>query len=159
MYSHPSATSAAAAPFIPPFVGPIAPPDAPLPVAAQAIAEAKPLTITARILAYLQDGHSITPLEALANYGCFRLADAIFRLKGQGWVIGTYLKKDPNGKTYARYSMMKRFDKFTVPADGASMYVRTVADLVRNGEKGEGRLVTMYSGITYAATDELRLVA
>ena len=118
--------------------------------------EAKAPSITSRILAYLQDGHSITPLEALANYGCFRLADVIFRLKGRGWVIGTYLKTDPNGKTYARYSMMKRFDKFTVPAEGT--YVRTVADLERNGF-ADGRLVTMFSGLTYRASDELRLVA
>ena len=32
---------------------------------------------TARILAYLQDGHTITPLEALQKFSCLRLGARI----------------------------------------------------------------------------------
>ena len=29
----------------------------------------------------------ITPLQALKQYGCFRLADVIYQLKRKGWII------------------------------------------------------------------------
>jgi hypothetical protein len=55
------------------------------------------------IQAYLESGRSITPLEALSNFGIFRLATAINSLRKRGLPIETEMKKDPNGKTYARY--------------------------------------------------------
>ena len=33
---------------------------------------------------YLEDGKTLTPLEALSLFGCFRLATRIFELKKQG---------------------------------------------------------------------------
>lgn len=41
----------------------------------------------ARILAYLKDGNSLTPTEALRMFGCFRLGARVFDLKEQGYPI------------------------------------------------------------------------
>lgn len=45
----------------------------------------------------------ITPLEALKYYGCFRLADVVFRLKKEGYDIITNIVGDVDGKHYAEY--------------------------------------------------------
>ena len=53
---------------------------------------------------YLEAGHSITPLEALEMFGCFRLGAQIFDLKKKGMAIEMTMKKDENtGKRYAVY--------------------------------------------------------
>lgn len=53
---------------------------------------------------YLEAGHSITPLEALEMFGCFRLGAQIFDLKKKGMTIEMTMKKDENtGKRYAVY--------------------------------------------------------
>ncbi len=62
-------------------------------------------TQAALILADLRAGWRITPLQALRNYGCMRLAAVVFDLKKLGWAIATVMVKDPNGKRYAQYSM------------------------------------------------------
>lgn len=41
------------------------------------------------ILAHLRTGASITPLEALEKYGCFRLASVIHELRRDGHQIET----------------------------------------------------------------------
>ena len=41
----------------------------------------------AQILYYLKQGRTITPLEALHMFGCFRLAGRIFELRDDGWPI------------------------------------------------------------------------
>ena len=54
----------------------------------------------------LEKGKSITALEALNRYGCFRLASRIYDLKKQGWRIDKKaIVKD--GKTYASYFIPK----------------------------------------------------
>ena len=40
-----------------------------------------------RILAYLRQGHSLTPLVALRMFGCFRLAARIWDLRQHGHEI------------------------------------------------------------------------
>jgi len=57
------------------------------------------------ILDYLSKGHSITPIEALEKFGCFRLAGVIFRLKKDGYDIETAMIKDGD-KWYARYRLV-----------------------------------------------------
>jgi hypothetical protein len=53
---------------------------------------------------YLEAGHSITPLEALEMFGCFRLGAQIFDLKKKGMDIEMTMRKDENtGKRYAVY--------------------------------------------------------
>ena len=40
-----------------------------------------------QIRRYLESGHSITPLDALYQFGCFRLGARIYDLKRQGMLI------------------------------------------------------------------------
>ena len=60
-----------------------------------------------KILDYLMEGHSLTPLEALNLFGCFRLGARIADIKGEGYLIRTVRVKDPRtGKYYASYSLV-----------------------------------------------------
>ena len=58
------------------------------------------------ICQHLVAGNSITPIDALNMFGCFRLADVIFKLKKDfGYNIKTELiKKDK--KRFAKYSLI-----------------------------------------------------
>ena len=60
-----------------------------------------------KVLKYLQKGGSITQREAIAWYACYRLADVIFKLRGQGHKIGTETVRKPGGINYARYSLVE----------------------------------------------------
>lgn len=57
-----------------------------------------------RIFEYLLQGHSITPLEALQKFGCFRLGARIYELKQEGIAIKSQLV-ECNGKRVAMYSL------------------------------------------------------
>ncbi len=57
------------------------------------------------ILEYLQDGNSLTPLEALRLFGTLRLGARCFDLKQQGYPICSEMVKGENGKHYAKYSI------------------------------------------------------
>ena len=58
------------------------------------------------ILEYLEIGNKITPLEALYQFGCFRLSAVIFNLRQEGYNIITHKKKvDEN--TFAEYELVK----------------------------------------------------
>ena len=54
---------------------------------------------------HLKSGRSITPLEALGLYGVFRLAARMKELRERGWAISTEIRRDPNGKVYATYTL------------------------------------------------------
>jgi hypothetical protein len=56
-----------------------------------------------KIAAHLARGRSITPIEALNRYGCFRLAARIHDLRKRGISI-KQTKIHRNGKSYASYS-------------------------------------------------------
>ncbi len=59
-----------------------------------------------QVLNHLRGGKSITPIEALNKFGCFRLADVIYKLRGSGHTITTTIERV--GKTsYARYTLVK----------------------------------------------------
>lgn len=58
-----------------------------------------------RILAHLVAGNSITPLQAFGVFGTFRLAARIKELRDAGHKIKTVIKRDPNGRPYAEYSL------------------------------------------------------
>ena len=62
------------------------------------------MTQKAQILDHLKQGKTITPMEALQEYGCFRLAAAIYDLRGEGYKIDTESVNWGN-KTFARYQM------------------------------------------------------
>lgn len=60
------------------------------------------------ILAHLLSGRSITPMEALRLYGCFRLSAAIFDLRAKGYVIKTERMKIRQGTYVARYHLIRK---------------------------------------------------
>lgn len=66
-----------------------------------------------QVLDHLLRGESLTPLQALGVYGIFRLASRIDELRkelresGSKHVIVTEVVRDPKGKRYAKYSLLK----------------------------------------------------
>lgn len=58
-----------------------------------------------QIKAHLQSGKTLTPLEALAAFGTFRLAARVLELKRprHGMKIVTDVQQDSHGKTFAVY--------------------------------------------------------
>jgi hypothetical protein len=57
-----------------------------------------------QILAHLKSGRSITGIDALNNWGCFRLAARIKDLRQQNWDILT-IRESQGEKTFARYML------------------------------------------------------
>lgn len=58
------------------------------------------------ILGALLNGKKITPLDALYNYGCFRLGARVNELRNEGYNIHTKLIQDGK-KRYAEYRLLK----------------------------------------------------
>jgi hypothetical protein len=63
------------------------------------------VTQTEQIRAHLLSGRDITPLEALDQYGCFRLAARVSDIREEGHDIETIIE-ERNGKRYARYRLV-----------------------------------------------------
>ena len=63
-------------------------------------------TQTAQICQWLWDGNTITPIQALNMFGCFRLGARIWELRELGYDIETN-HVTRNGKTFAEYRMTK----------------------------------------------------
>lgn len=60
---------------------------------------------TKKILAHLKSGKTITPLEALAEFGCLRLSGRIYDLRRDGHQIETNRITTKSGKTIAQYKL------------------------------------------------------
>lgn len=60
-----------------------------------------------KVLAYLQDGNAITPLEALRLFGSLRLGAIIFTLRESGYDIRTTMVQGVNNR-YASYHLRER---------------------------------------------------
>jgi hypothetical protein len=60
------------------------------------------MTQTDAIRSHLLSGYSLTSIDALNQFGCFRLAARIDDLRTSGLDIET-TKEKKNGKSYARY--------------------------------------------------------
>jgi hypothetical protein len=59
-----------------------------------------------KILAHLKTGKTLTPIQALNKWGCFRLAARIHNLKSMGYRIVSTTKTNPKTKKkYASYSI------------------------------------------------------
>lgn len=58
-----------------------------------------------QIAAHLEGGNTITALEALNLFGCFRLASRIHDLRVQGYNIIVDRIKTGTGKTVAQYRL------------------------------------------------------
>ena len=61
-------------------------------------------TQEARIFDYLNEGNTLTPLEALEKFGCFRLGARIFDLRKKGLNVQMRLVRKGN-KNFAEYSI------------------------------------------------------
>lgn len=57
-----------------------------------------------QILNHLQSGKKITPLEALDQFGCMRLASRISELRDEGYPIETKMMSNKD-KRWAEYSL------------------------------------------------------
>lgn len=61
-----------------------------------------------KIRDYLVNGGTLTPLDALEKFGCFRLATRVFELKKEGLDIKTEMvENEATGKRYAKYFIPK----------------------------------------------------
>jgi len=63
------------------------------------------MTQTENIENHLNNGGSLTQLDALNKFGCFRLASRINDLRKKGMAITTEMVKTGNGKSVASYSV------------------------------------------------------
>jgi hypothetical protein len=61
-----------------------------------------------QIRAHLQKGNTLTPIEALEKFGCFRLGARIHNLKERGWDIEK-VWIEAKGKRFASYYLVKHF--------------------------------------------------
>lgn len=92
-------------------------------------APSKHASRTAHIEHLFRKGESLTPLNALAQYGVYRLADTVYRLRQRGEPLVTVIRKDFAGKEYAEYRWPRVGDEvdhyWTVKeVDAASRTVR-----------------------------------
>lgn len=60
-------------------------------------------TQKAKILAYMLEGNTITPLEALKRWNCFRLGARIADLKDDGYEIQSKFVSTPSEKKVKQY--------------------------------------------------------
>jgi len=59
----------------------------------------------AKIRAWLEAGNTLTQLQALKLFGCFRLASRIHDLRDRGLNIIKQMVTGDNGKRYAQYQL------------------------------------------------------
>lgn len=57
-----------------------------------------------QIKKYLLSRKTITPIQALNKFGCFRLAAVVYKLKNEGLKIVTEMEYSKN-KQYAKYRL------------------------------------------------------
>ena len=65
------------------------------------------MTQKEQIFRHLRATGPITPMYALAQYGCFRLAARIADLRAEGHDIRTDMIPNRNGGKFARYTLVK----------------------------------------------------
>lgn len=58
-----------------------------------------------KIEEYLKSGNSITPIDALEMFGCFRLGAHIFTLRGEGLKIRTDFVTNRYNTKFAKYTL------------------------------------------------------
>jgi hypothetical protein len=59
------------------------------------------------VSAHLKQYGTISALEAQSNYGIWRLAAVVNRLRNSGTPIGMQMKTAPNGAKYAEYKLQR----------------------------------------------------
>jgi len=68
--------------------------------------EPNPKTQAGRILAHLKTGATLTPLDALHKFGCFRLGARILELRRMGYRIETQYKRLDKQTAVAEYVLL-----------------------------------------------------
>lgn len=58
------------------------------------------------VLKWFETHETLTPLEALNNFGCYRLASVIARMRDQGYIIETDIRYE-EGERWATYRLLK----------------------------------------------------
>lgn len=58
-----------------------------------------------KVLSYLKKHKTITPLQALSKFGCYRLSSIIHRLRDDGHNIITILTEQKGGNKYGTYKL------------------------------------------------------
>lgn len=66
------------------------------------------MTQCQKIVAYLRKNKSISPMEAVRDLKCYRLAARISDLRGMGYKILTKTEKSQDGGMYARYFLREQ---------------------------------------------------
>jgi hypothetical protein len=66
------------------------------------------MTQVQTVTTHLQTYNSISALEAQSNYGIWRLAAVINRLRNRGTPIVMQMKTAPNGARYAEYKLQRK---------------------------------------------------
>ena len=64
------------------------------------------------ILSWLKTGKTLTPLDALNYFGCFRLSARIYDLKEDGWPIQCDLRMTSSGKVVGHYILVNDKDQW-----------------------------------------------
>lgn len=67
--------------------------------------ENKSMSQNKQIEAYLRNGGRLTQMDALRQFGCFRLASRVNDLRNKGLDIVTDKVTTPSGKTVAEYRL------------------------------------------------------
>lgn len=63
-------------------------------------------TQVTQVLAYLKQGRSITQVDAIRLFNCYRLSAIIKNLRNQGYEIVTYNERNSSSNgTHARYEL------------------------------------------------------
>ena len=57
------------------------------------------------VLAWLETGRTLTPMQALYEFGCFRLGARVEELRRQGWNVVTEMVEVGRGKRVASYRL------------------------------------------------------
>ena len=73
------------------------------------MAERRNLTQCDKILQYIEEKGSITPLDALREFGCMRLASRMCDIKKMGYPVRRTMEVSKN-----RYGEPVRFAKYTI---------------------------------------------
>lgn len=63
-----------------------------------------------QILAHLQAGNTLTPIDALNHFGCLRLSARIHNLREKGHAIKMEMVSTRSGKRVARYSIRREMN-------------------------------------------------
>ena len=64
------------------------------------------------ILEYLSKGNTLTSLEALSRFQCFRLASRINDIKAKGYQVMVDMVSTASNKKVAQYSMKREGEMF-----------------------------------------------